>query len=264
MNINIMQREYDCPICGARFKAPRPRMAKLTTIGYDKDLRPYYEGIDIVNYEVVVCTSCGFTALHDSFLNFDSFYVERTKIGLKEVSVQKMYLTEIINQDAIDRYISAIMLLEYKKAPASEYYYLFSRLSWVYRTYDDDDALENEYLALKKAFMYLELAYKNETLPFFGMDESKVIYVLGDMARRIGEYEKANLYIGKAILDPNSTDELRERAKEIKGLISENSLDAVKIIEDAIRATSTTNETKTKTKTKKKVVKVKPKSKRVK
>ncbi len=246
MNINIMQREYDCPICSARFKAPRPRMAKLTAIGSDKDLRPYHEGVDIVNYEVVVCTSCGFTALHDSFLNFDNFYTERTKIGLTEVQTHKMYLTEVINQDAIDRYISAIMLLEYKKAPASEYYFLFSRLSWVYRTFDDPDALENEYLSLKKAFTYLEMAYKNESMPFYDMDQSKVMYVLGDMARRIGEYEKANLYIGKAVLDPNSTEELRERAKEVKTLIVENSADALKIIEDAIRAANASGSDKSK------------------
>ncbi len=246
MNINIMQREYDCPICQARFKAPRPRMAKLTEIGTDKDLRPYHEGVDIVNYEIVVCTSCGFTALHDTFMNFDQFYAERTKVGLNEVQTHKMYLTEVINQDAIDRYISAIMLLEYKKAPASEYYYLFSRLSWVYRTYDDPDSLENEYLALKKAFNYLELAYKNESMPFYDMDQSKVMYTLGDMARRLGEYEKANLYIGKAVLDPNSTEELRERAKEIKTLIAENSTDALKIIEDAIRAANASGNDKAK------------------
>ncbi len=220
MNINLIQKEYDCPICGSRFKAPRPRMAKLVPIGQDNDLRPYYEDIDIVCYEVVVCTSCGYTAHNSCFEEFDSLYVERTKKGLETVKVQKTFYSEVVTEDAIDRHISAINLLAFKKAKASEYYFLYSRLAWLYRTINTTDALENEFLSLKKAYMYLEEAYKKEKPPFFGMDESTTIFVLGETARRIGEYDKANVYMGRSILDPKSTAELRERAKETKKLIA--------------------------------------------
>ncbi len=216
MNVNLMQKDYDCPICNARFKAPRPRMAKLKLIGVDNDLRPYHEDIDTILYEIVVCTSCGFTAFHKDFEEFDALYSDRTRKGIETLNPQKTYYTELLPDDAIDRYITAIQLLEYKKAKDSEYYFLYSRLSWIYRTLKDEDALENEFLAIKKAFGYLESAYKKEQAPFFGMDESTAIFVLAETARRIGEFDKANLYVGKSILDPNSNDELRERAKDTK------------------------------------------------
>ncbi len=232
MNINLIQKEYDCPICGSRFKAPRPRMAKLTPIGQDNDLRPYYENIDIVCYEVVVCTNCGYTAHNSCFENFDPLYVERTRKGLETVKVQKTFYTEVVTEDAIDRHISAINLLAFKKAKASEFYFLYSRLAWLYRTINNADALENEFLSLKKAYMYLEEAYKKEKPPFFGMDESTTIFILGETARRIGEYDKANVYMGRSILDPKSTDELRERAKETKKMIADDMEATTKIFEE--------------------------------
>ncbi len=220
MNVNLMQKDYDCPICKSRFKAPRPRMAKLKLIGVDNDLRPYHEDIDTVLYEIVVCTTCGFTAHNKDFEDFDDLYVDRTKKGLELLKPQPTFYSELTPEDAIDRYLTAIQLLEYKKAKDSEYYFLYSRLSWVYRSLKDPDALENEYLSIKKAFGYLESAYKKEQAPYFGMDESTTIFVLAETARRIGEFDKANLYVGKSILDPKSTNELRDRAKETKQMIS--------------------------------------------
>lgn len=251
VNINIMQREYDCPICSARFKAPRARMAKLNLIGTDTDLRPYFEGVDVINYEIVVCSNCGFSALHDCYTNFDPEFIDKTRNGIAQVHAQKMYLSEILPEDAIGRYITAIMLLEFKEAKASEYYFLYSRLAWVYRIYEDDDAVENEFLSLKKAFAYLETALQREKPYFYDMDESIITYVLGDMARRIGEYDKANLYIGKAILDPNSTDALRNRAKEVKALIAKNYTESDKLIEDDKRAELAAAEAKNKKEAKK-------------
>ncbi len=234
MNINLIQREVDCPICGSRFKAPRPRMAKLVPIGQDNDLRPYYENVDIVCYEVLVCTHCGYTAHSSCFENFDKVELERTKKGLATVNPQKTFYSEVTTEDAIDRYICAINLLAFKKTLPSEYYFLYSRLAWLYRSINTVDALENEYLSLKKAFVYLEEAYNKEKPPFFGMDEPTTIFVLGEMARRIGEYDKAGVYIGKSILDHKSTEELRNRAKETKRLLADDIESTQKLFDEKI------------------------------
>lgn len=222
MNTNLMQKDYDCPVCKARFKAPRPRTAKLSLIGTDNDLRPYHEGIDIVFYEVVLCTSCGYTSLAKTFDIMDNLSAEKIKLNLMKMGVKKTNLTELTRDDAIDRYLTAIQLLEFKSHEDSEAFYLYQRLSWLYRLYDDEDNLENEFLCAKRAFVHLENAYRNEPMPFLGIDQSEVVFLLGETARRIGEYEKANRYIGMSILDPKATDEIRERAKEAKRLIGKD------------------------------------------
>ncbi len=252
MSVNLMQMDFDCPICKAKFKAPRVRRAKLILIGMDNDLREYHEGIDAVLYDVISCHHCGFTSTNEGFANFEEIYVERTKLGIKELEIQKIQLNQVLPDDAITRYINAINLLNYKKAKNSEYYFLYSRLAWVYRTIPSVEALENEYLSLKKAFEYLEKAYKLEPTPFLGIDESTIIFTLGEIARRIGEYEKANLYIGKSILDPKSTDELRDRAKTTKDLIANDIEQVQKIIIEAQLAEKNNVNDKSKKKKKKK------------
>ncbi len=232
MNINIMQKEYDCPICDARFKAPRARLAKLNLIGVDNDLRPYHEGLDAICYEVIVCTSCGFASTHENFMNFSPKYADSVRRGLNEVALQKVYLTELTPEEAIDRFISAIQIAKFREASNSEYFYLYSRLAWLYRTFATEEALENEYLALRNAYKHLEEAYKSGEEITFDMDNAIVIFTLGEMARRVGDYEKANLYIGKSILDPTSNDELRNRAKTTKVLIAKDIEKAHKVIDE--------------------------------
>lgn len=222
MNVNLMQKDYDCPICGARFKAPRPRTAKLNLIGTDNDFRPYYEGIDTVCYEVVACTGCGYVAIAKLFDIIDNLSVEKIKFNISKLNPRKLNLEEVTTDQAIDRYLTAIELLEFKTHEDSEAYYLYSRLAWLYRSKDDEESLENEYLCMKKSFEFLENAYRNEPMPFLGIDQSTVVFLLGETARRIGEYEKANRYIGMSILDPKATDEIREKAKETKKLIGKN------------------------------------------
>lgn len=263
MNVKLMQKEYNCPICKARFKAPRPRMAKLNLIGVDNDFRPYYEGVDIVCYDVIVCSSCGYTAMEGSVTNFDPLYVERMKRGIDKVSPQRVFLTQVLLEDAIERYLYALSLLEYKKTSFSEYYFLFLRLAWAYRSINSEEAIENEYLATKKALENLENAYKNSEMPIYGMDESTTIFMLAELSRRVGEYEKANLYIGKSILDPKSNDELRTRAKDTKVLIQRDIDKSVKIMEAnkkaELEAIEAINTAKAKIKSKKKEKKPKVK-----
>lgn len=222
MNVNLMQKDYDCPICKARFKAPRPRTAKLSLIGTDNDLRPYYEGIDTIMYEVVACSSCGYVSAANTFDIMDNLSAERIKINLMKMSVRKIYLEEITEDEAIERYLTAIRLLEFKSHLDSEAYFLYSRLSWLYRVKDDEDSLENEFLSMKKAFDFLENAYRNEPMPFLEMDQSTVVFLLGETGRRIGNYDKANRYIGMSILDPKASPDIRERAKESKRLIGKD------------------------------------------
>lgn len=222
MNVNLMQKDYDCPICNARFKAPRPRTAKLNLIGTDNDFRPYYEGIDTVCYEIVACTGCGYVAIAKLFDIIDSLSVERIKFNMSRLTIRKLNLEEVTTEQAIDRYLTAIELLEFKTHQDSEAYFLYSRLAWLYRADDNPESLENEYLCMKKAFEFLENAYRNEPMPFLDIDQSTVVFLLGETARRIGEYEKANRYIGMSILDPKASDEIRAKAKETKKLIGKN------------------------------------------
>ena len=59
----LFDKKYVCPICEAEFKTKTIRAGKARRLGTDQDLRPRYEGIDVVKYDPIVCPHCGYAAL---------------------------------------------------------------------------------------------------------------------------------------------------------------------------------------------------------
>ena len=49
-----------CPVCGKTFKAKIVKSAKARQIAMDDDLRPKFEGVDTLKYDVLLCTKCGY------------------------------------------------------------------------------------------------------------------------------------------------------------------------------------------------------------
>ena len=62
----LFDKKYVCPICEAEFKTKTIRAGKARRLGTDQDLRPRYEGIDVVKYDPIVCPHCGYAAMRSS------------------------------------------------------------------------------------------------------------------------------------------------------------------------------------------------------
>lgn len=55
----IFDKTYDCPVCGGKFKAKTVKTGKVKLIAADSDLRPKYQLVDSLKYDVIACTYCG-------------------------------------------------------------------------------------------------------------------------------------------------------------------------------------------------------------
>jgi len=72
------------------------------------------------------------------------------------------------------------------------------RLAWLYR-YNNEER-EKEFL--RHAAECYEEAYRYEGLPIGGLDEISIVYLLGELNRRIEKYEDAIYWFNKAISHP--------------------------------------------------------------
>ena len=59
----LFDKKYVCPVCAKDFTAKTVRTGKVHTERIDYDLRPVYDTVDQVKYEVVACPHCGYAAL---------------------------------------------------------------------------------------------------------------------------------------------------------------------------------------------------------
>ena len=59
----IIEKTYECPICGRKFKSLMPKTGKSKLMSTDMDLRPVHEYVDLTKYDVIVCQNCGYAVL---------------------------------------------------------------------------------------------------------------------------------------------------------------------------------------------------------
>ena len=59
----LFDKTYECPICNLTFKTKCVRAGKVRLESKDTDLRPIYNHIDPIKYDVITCEKCGYSAL---------------------------------------------------------------------------------------------------------------------------------------------------------------------------------------------------------
>ena len=132
----LFDKTYECPVCYKNFKERTLRTGKARLIKTDLDLRPTFEGIEPLKYDVVQCTECGFTALTRYFVPMT---VPQRKAILEKITSRYRKPAErkalYSYEDAVGRYKLALVNAIVKNAKASEKAYICLRAGWLARSY---------------------------------------------------------------------------------------------------------------------------------
>ncbi len=227
----LFSKSYVCPICGKEIKARTVKAGRARLIGSDMDLRPKYENLDVLKYDVIVCPLCGYAALS----RFFKFLTAHQSKAIKEnISAKFKPLEteekEIYTYDeALARYKLALVNAIVKLAKPSEKAYICLKTAWLLRgkgehldkedkQYEEKkkkiDNEENEFL--KNAFDGFLTARQSEHFPICGMDESTVDYLVSVMAVRFEQYDVASKLIANVISSQAANSRMKDRARALK------------------------------------------------
>lgn len=226
----LFDKTYECPVCSKTFKERTLRTGKARLLKTDMDLRPTFEGIEPLKYDVVQCTECGFTALTRYFVPMT---VPQRKAILEKISSRyrkpEQHKDLYSYEDAVGRYKLALVNAIVKNAKASEKAYICLRAGWLARSYAEhleeqdtiDNAkveeikeLENEFL--KNAYEGFAGAIQSESFPMCGMDEPTVDFLLANLAIRNQKYEVASKLISKLLISPNCNSRTKDKVRDLK------------------------------------------------
>ena len=231
----LFEKTYNCPVCDHEFKMSAVRTGKAKLIGTDTDLHPRYQGVDPLKYDAIVCPRCGYAAL-SRFFSAISF--AQSKLVMEQIS--QRFSAHIKNDgiftydDAIMRYRLALANAMVKKSKISERAYICLKTAWMIRSKEEEtvDEAEKKSLAeqeqefLTTAYEGFNEATTKENYPICGMDEMTLFCMLGDVGRRIGRYEEAGRLISRVIVSKNAPDRVKNKAREIKELITKEMFEA--------------------------------------
>ncbi|MCK0470336.1 DUF2225 domain-containing protein [Halalkalibacter sp. APA_J-10(15)] len=218
----LYDKESVCQICAHKHSTKRVRTRFLKVENIHTDFFTEYKDSSIhpLLYEAIVCPNCGF-AFMDTFsssINSDSLNV--IKEQLRGWSVQDFGQERHV-VDAIKATKLAVISGMVKKEKTIVMASLCLRLGWLCRMRKDEQE-ERRFLlkALEKyKASYLEADYDGTT-----MTDIKMLYMIGEIARRVEHTEDALKYLAKVVEHKNKHEEKKivEMAREQWYAIREN------------------------------------------
>ena len=92
------------------------------------------------------------------------------------------------------------------------------KISWLYRELGD---IKNEQIFREQALIGFKDAYLNEQLPIYNMDDFTIMYLIGELNRRSGNYNEALRYLGDVITSQSADRKIKDLAIDQRDLIKE-------------------------------------------
>lgn len=229
----VYDKTFECPVCDSKITSKVMKSGKVKLEGTDLDLRPKYEGIDPMKYDVVLCPKCGFTALTRYFKAMTSVQVKLIKENIsKNVKLHPFDGETYTYEEAMERYKLALACAVVRQAKASEKSYVCLKSAWVLRGWQESlDNKAADYQAKKAELEKAEMEYlKNaldgfmaamasENFPMCGMDEVTMDYLIAVLAMKFGQYDISSKLIGTILVSSNASARMKDKARELKEMI---------------------------------------------
>ena len=191
-------------------------------------MRPRFQDIDPIKYDVYSCPHCGYTALSRYF---DPLTKGQISLVLENIC---MHFTptegpepDIYDYEfAIARYEQSLKCSETKKASVSEIAYTHLKLSWMYRAYGETlpehaagEAKQKEEAYYKKAYDGFQKALSTEDFPICGMDSLTMDYLLACIACHFKEYSFASRAVSNILGSQTADRRMKDKALDLKDVI---------------------------------------------
>ncbi|MCM1540243.1 MAG: DUF2225 domain-containing protein [Blautia sp.] len=226
----IYDKTFKCPCCDADVPTKIMKTGKAKLIGTDQDLRPRYEGIDAIKYDVILCPVCGYAALTRFFPNLTGPQAKLIKEKISaNVKIPKYTNGTYSYEEAAERYQLALVNAVVKRGRASEKAYICLKSAWLMRGYRESvtdtekgtpelvaelKAKEEEYI--QNAYNGFAEARQNEGFPMCGMDEITLDYLLGVLAAHLKKYDIASRMVSSIITSNVANPRMKDKARDLK------------------------------------------------
>ena len=229
----LFDKSFTCPICDREFKSRTVKIGKAKLAGSDLDLRPRYEQIDLLKYDIIMCPYCGYAALSRSFKFLTSPQAKNIQKTISATFKPQKETKEIYTYDeALERYKLTLANAIVKQAKSSEKAYICLKTAWLLRgkaehldknlpDYEEQkkqcEDEENEFL--RNALEGFLAARQTESFPMCGMDEPTVDYLISVTAMRFEQYDVASRLITGILTSPGANPRMKDKARDVKEML---------------------------------------------
>ncbi|WP_238546029.1 DUF2225 domain-containing protein [Tumebacillus flagellatus] len=212
----LYDRKVRCPLCEATYNTKKVLTRAVKVKETQGDFFARYAGPNPVHYLVNVCTLCGFS------------FLEKTQPKITPLRRQT-YLDEVASRwnsrdlcglrdvkQAVTAFKLAIVCAQYVGEPSRTIGGLCLHLAWLYRELQDR---ENERRFMQNALDFYIDCYEHDSRL---NDEGKMPYLIGELARRLGDDKLAVLYFNQVTSDRTTAEKYIKLARTQWALLRED------------------------------------------
>lgn len=203
MSSTLWNKKLNCPFCKFEFETTRMRSSVIKIKEKMTDFGNIYEGESVYLYAVTACPNCTFAALNKDFdsirPDYESKVMEASKL-IRESGKKKpeiFGLGSMTPEVSLKRHELAIAFTKMRSySDLGTLAVLYMHLVWINRARGD---VERERAAMAEAVKaYKDYHEKGGELPD-KLGEPGILYLIGELYRRLGDYREARNYYGRAL-----------------------------------------------------------------
>ncbi len=217
---NLFDKQVICPVCNSHFKAKTVKSKSPRVISKDSDFFVRYLGVNPYFYDVLICNSCGYAAMKSDFDNIKSHKKELVFSNVTPKWKPREYPAILDEKLAIEHYKLALLNAVLIDLPYSTKAMISLKIAWMNRLLDNSQ----EILFLGQALDGFNNTYINEIFPVYGLQKDSLMYLLGELNRKLGNYQESLLWFSRTIVSTNSSYKIKEMARIGKDLIKSTNL----------------------------------------
>ncbi|MFJ8263320.1 DUF2225 domain-containing protein [Rummeliibacillus sp. NPDC094406] len=208
------EKQIECIHCKNKFKSMKVRTNFVKIKESDSDFRPIYENdVNPLLYNVFVCEHCGFSFTEDFTKYFAPGVKEVIDENITSHWIPHSFSGERTISGALQAYKLALVCGDLKKEKHIALAGLALRTAWLYRAIGNEEQ-EKRFMKISRE-QYID-AYSTEDYADTSMSEIRVIYLIAELSRRLGDREQAIRYFSRVIEKQGSSNETKiiEMAKD--------------------------------------------------
>ncbi|SHK14778.1 hypothetical protein SAMN02745163_03277 [Clostridium cavendishii DSM 21758] len=216
----LFDKEMKCPVCNLNFKTKSVKVNGPRVQSRDTDFFITYAVINPYFYDVWLCPHCGYAAMKADFPKIKSYQIEDIKNKISPKWKGKSYPEVYDENVAIERYKLALLNAVVMNAKDSTKSMICLKTAWMYRMLGDNT---NECSFIEKSLEGFNRAYQNEDFPIYGLQRFSLLYLLGELNRRLDNDEEALIWFGKVLTTYGAPEKVKDMARDMRELIKEKS-----------------------------------------
>ncbi len=236
----LLEKSIRCAACDKVFKTKVIKNGRVKRLEPDMDLRPRFQYIDTLKYDVASCPYCGYTAMNRYFEHLSSAQTKLIKENISANFKAAGAEPAVYDYDyAINKYKLALFNTVVKKGKTSEKAYTCLKISWLYRgKLEEMDAKDPAFEKARKeckeqeeefysqAYEGFMKAVSTEMFPICGMDQTTLDYLLAAMSKHFKRYDMASKCIARIMGSASASKKMKDRAYDLKEQIVQEIKDA--------------------------------------